>query len=126
LIAHCRGWFAPFSKGLFGSMAICNLSATARLLGQGIPLAFGSLLSNAEWAILTVRWSVYKDMLPLYFLSHLLFKYLLYSVNKISSSRHILVLQKLRLGPFWARYGRSFIQLRQGLEMLQKSVLHYT
>jgi Na+-driven multidrug efflux pump len=57
LIAHCRGWFAPFSKGLFGSMAICNLSATARLLGQGIPLAFGSLLSNAEWAILTVRFS---------------------------------------------------------------------
>jgi Na+-driven multidrug efflux pump len=55
LIAICSGWFAPFSKGLFGSIAICNFNAIARLLGQGIPLAFGSLLSNAEWAILTVR-----------------------------------------------------------------------
>jgi hypothetical protein len=55
LIAHCRGQFAPFSKGLFGSIAICNLPAIACLLVQEIPLAFGSLLSNAEWAVLTVR-----------------------------------------------------------------------
>ena len=54
-IAKCRGWLKPFTKGLFRSMAFTNFSAINLLLKQAVPLAFASLLSNAEWAILTVR-----------------------------------------------------------------------
>ena len=55
LIAKCRGWLKPFTKGIFQSMAFANFSAIKLMLKQAIPLAFASLLSNAEWAILTVR-----------------------------------------------------------------------
>ena len=54
-IGRSRGWFTPFAKGLFESVALFNVSAICTMLTQAIPLAFGSLLSNAEWAILTVR-----------------------------------------------------------------------
>lgn len=53
LIAQCRGWLKPFWRGLVGSCSFCDLAAVKRMMQQGIPLAFGSLLSNAEWAILT-------------------------------------------------------------------------
>lgn len=55
IIGRCYGWFTPFAKGLFQNVALFNVSAMGRILAQAIPLAFGSLLSNAEWAILTVR-----------------------------------------------------------------------
>jgi MATE family multidrug resistance protein len=52
-LAYCRGWLRPFTKGLFGTFALKNGSAIAMLLKQAVPLSFGSLLSNAEWAVLT-------------------------------------------------------------------------
>jgi hypothetical protein len=58
-IGRSRGWFTPFAKGLFESVALFNVSAICTMLTQAIPLAFGSLLSNAEWAILTVRTCIF-------------------------------------------------------------------
>jgi Na+-driven multidrug efflux pump len=55
LVAKCRGWLDPFVKGLLQSIAFTNMSVVKLMLKQAIPLGFGSLLSNAEWAVLTVR-----------------------------------------------------------------------
>ena len=52
-LATCRGWLKPFTGGLFRSFSLLNVGAIGRLMKQAIPLSFGSLLSNAEWAVLT-------------------------------------------------------------------------
>jgi multidrug resistance protein, MATE family len=52
-IAQRYHWLKPFNQGLFGTLSIRNQSAVAQMLHQAIPLSFGSLLSNAEWAVLT-------------------------------------------------------------------------
>lgn len=53
VLAVRGGWLKPFWKGLIGSFSFGDLAALRRMLRQGIPVAFGSLLSNAEWTILT-------------------------------------------------------------------------
>ena len=58
VLAEARGWLKPFRKGLYGSFGLRNVKAVGSILNQGLPLAFGSLLSNAEWAILTFFASV--------------------------------------------------------------------
>lgn len=53
LFAELRGWLKPFRKGLYRSLALKNGKAVKLMVKQAVPLSFGSLLSNAEWAILT-------------------------------------------------------------------------
>jgi Na+-driven multidrug efflux pump len=53
MIAHCKGWLAPFLPGLIGQASFTDPQAVSSLLKQAVPLALGSLLSNAEWAVLT-------------------------------------------------------------------------
>mmetsp|Transcript_27373 Transcript_27373/g.40096 ORF Transcript_27373/g.40096 Transcript_27373/m.40096 type:complete len:740 (-) Transcript_27373:208-2427(-) len=53
LLADRKGWIKPFKQGLFRSVAIKNVSAVKLLLKQAVPIGLGSLLSNAEWAVLT-------------------------------------------------------------------------
>ena len=52
-MAQWGGWLKPFWRGLLGTCSLCNPSAVRLMLQQGIPLSCGSLLSSAEWAILT-------------------------------------------------------------------------
>eukprot|EP00545_Synedropsis_sp_CCMP1620_P006902 CAMPEP_0119010986 /NCGR_PEP_ID=MMETSP1176-20130426/5378_1 /TAXON_ID=265551 /ORGANISM="Synedropsis recta cf, Strain CCMP1620" /LENGTH=723 /DNA_ID=CAMNT_0006963739 /DNA_START=46 /DNA_END=2220 /DNA_ORIENTATION=+ len=52
-ISKRYGWLKPFYKGLFQSCSFGNVNAIGLMLTQAVPLAFGSLLSNAEWAVLT-------------------------------------------------------------------------
>jgi multidrug resistance protein, MATE family len=52
-IATCCGWFTPFWRGLFGDLALRNTNTVKIMLKQAVPLCWGSLVSNAEWAILT-------------------------------------------------------------------------
>jgi multidrug resistance protein, MATE family len=52
-LAEFKGWLRPFKGGLFKSLSLKNWAAIKLMVTQAIPLAFGSLLSNAEWAILT-------------------------------------------------------------------------
>jgi MATE family multidrug resistance protein len=52
-LAEFKGWLRPFKGGLFRSVSLTNWTAIKLMVTQAIPLAFGSLLSNAEWAILT-------------------------------------------------------------------------
>lgn len=51
-MAQYNGWLKPFWSGLIGTFAARNASTVRLLLKQAIPLAMGSLLSNAEWAVL--------------------------------------------------------------------------
>ena len=53
VIAVSKGWLKPFMKGMIRSPAIINSRAVAAMLKVAIPLAFWSVLSNAEWAVLT-------------------------------------------------------------------------
>jgi multidrug resistance protein, MATE family len=53
-IATLCGWFTPFWRGLFGGLALRNTNAVKVMLKQAVPLCWGSLVSNAEWAILTI------------------------------------------------------------------------
>jgi multidrug resistance protein, MATE family len=52
-LAQRYDWLKPFNQGLFGTVSIRNPSAVSQMLQQAVPLSFGSLLSNAEWAVLT-------------------------------------------------------------------------
>jgi len=52
IIGHVKGWFKPFLRGLVG-FSLFNISAIKLLVSQSIPLMFGSLFSEAEWAVLT-------------------------------------------------------------------------
>ena len=52
-IAVSKGWLKPFMKGMIRRPAIMNSRAVAAMLKIAIPLAFWSVLSNAEWAVLT-------------------------------------------------------------------------
>ena len=52
-VAECKGWWSPYKHGFLGSLSLKNGSAIEIMTRQAVPLAFGSLLSHAEWAILT-------------------------------------------------------------------------
>ena len=52
-VAEIKGWWSPYKHGLLGSLSLRNGSAIKILTRQAVPLAFGSLLSHAEWAVLT-------------------------------------------------------------------------
>mmetsp|Transcript_920 Transcript_920/g.1132 ORF Transcript_920/g.1132 Transcript_920/m.1132 type:complete len:717 (+) Transcript_920:41-2191(+) len=54
ILAYSRGWLKPFNKGLFRSFILNNAEAMMHLLEQSLPLSFGSLLSDAQWFILTI------------------------------------------------------------------------
>lgn len=51
--AELRGWLKPFRKGLYRDFSLFNGNAIKLMVKQAVPLSFGSLLSNAEWAVLT-------------------------------------------------------------------------
>jgi len=53
-VAVTMGWLKPFMKGMVKNPAIMNEMAIQNLLKTTIPLAFGSVVSNAEWAVLTI------------------------------------------------------------------------
>ena len=53
-ISLSRGWTRKFETGLFGKFALRNKETVIDLLKTAIPLAVGSLLSYAEWEIMTV------------------------------------------------------------------------
>jgi Na+-driven multidrug efflux pump len=53
-LADCLGWLKPFKGGLFNTCALRNLKAVNLLFTQAVPLSLGYLLSNAEWAVLTI------------------------------------------------------------------------
>lgn len=46
-------WMKPFHRGMFLSWAPGNWKAVKNMARTSIPLAMGSLLSNAEWTVLT-------------------------------------------------------------------------
>ena len=49
VVGTMRGWLTPFWKGLLGAVAFRNrMSLMPR---QALPLSFGSLISNAKWAL---------------------------------------------------------------------------
>lgn len=52
-VAELKGWLCPYKKGLWGSLSLVNGHAVKHTTTQAVPLAFGSLLSHGEWAILT-------------------------------------------------------------------------
>lgn len=54
LLAWFKGWLQPFWNGLVGTVSFRNWSTVLQMLKQAVPLAAGSFLSNAEWAVLTL------------------------------------------------------------------------
>ena len=54
LFSHYKGWFKPFSEGMFGSLALKNSLAVKQVVATAMPLAFGSVLIHGEWELLTV------------------------------------------------------------------------
>ncbi|KAL7533831.1 hypothetical protein ACHAWF_004665, partial [Thalassiosira exigua] len=54
LIPSRMGWLMPFELGLFGQLALRKKGVLKELTAVAIPLAFGSLLAEAEWEILTI------------------------------------------------------------------------
>jgi Na+-driven multidrug efflux pump len=53
-MAIANGWLKPFIKGMTRKPAIMNRTVRRAMLKTAIPLAFWSVLSNAEWAVLTI------------------------------------------------------------------------
>ena len=53
LTGTVQGWFTPFWNGLLGAVALRNKTIVSLMLRQSLPLSFGSLISNAEWALFT-------------------------------------------------------------------------
>lgn len=51
--ANSRGWLRPFNEGLFRSVSFRSPTVVKNMMKQAVPLAVGSLLSNAEWTVLT-------------------------------------------------------------------------
>ncbi|KAL3777598.1 hypothetical protein ACHAW5_007488 [Stephanodiscus triporus] len=50
-----NGWFKEFENGLFGRLSLLEDSRAAKNLFQvAVPLAFGGILTNAQWEILTM------------------------------------------------------------------------
>mmetsp|Transcript_50335 Transcript_50335/g.58756 ORF Transcript_50335/g.58756 Transcript_50335/m.58756 type:complete len:816 (+) Transcript_50335:154-2601(+) len=49
-----KGWYRAFLPGMIGTCGLFNPRAMYNILEQSVPLAFGALLGNAEWAILTI------------------------------------------------------------------------
>ncbi len=51
VVGTMQGWLTPFCKGLLGAVAFRNRTIMSLMLRQALPLSFGSLISNAEWAL---------------------------------------------------------------------------
>jgi len=54
IIPDKMGWLKEFESGIFGRLSFKSLSVAKSIFKVAVPLAFGNLLGNAEWEILTI------------------------------------------------------------------------
>jgi MATE family multidrug resistance protein len=54
IISDKMGWLKEFESGIFGRLSFKSLSVVEAVFKVAVPLAFGNLLGNAEWEILTI------------------------------------------------------------------------
>jgi MATE family multidrug resistance protein len=48
------GWMKKFTRGIFRTFALLNVSAVKTVCKTAVPLAFGQLLTYGEWEVLTI------------------------------------------------------------------------
>ncbi|KAG7348741.1 MATE efflux family protein [Nitzschia inconspicua] len=50
----CKGWLAPYRKGLLQSFSFHNPKLVRSLLQMSVPLTFGGIVATFQWELLTV------------------------------------------------------------------------
>jgi len=52
-ISVYKGWFTPYAKGIFGSLAFRNFKAVKLIVSTAVPLSISYFLEYGEWELLT-------------------------------------------------------------------------